>query len=201
MPLEIEAKFEITDIAVYEMLCKLRSLGGDTLHASRKKQTDIYLDTEDRAIKKSGASYRIRDGKEVTLKRNSKKESGRFEREEIVYAISSDLIGALKTYDLDAPVVKAAQEITKGSPLSEVLTVENNRTTLTIDGVEIAVDNVTYKSGERTAHSYELEIESKGASSETIEKISALLKQMFGDFLVPSEESKYERGLKLLREK
>lgn len=180
---------------------------------SAKKQTDLYFDDDSLTLHSIGASFRLREKKgtlRVTLKKRlpSMKlysERGLYERieEEIVITgpqkkalLAGEPINVLP-YRLLAYVAPYCGK------LQAKVTVTNNRKTLILEDAdhrpaELCLDQVTYDiAGIKNGPYFEVEIESKGANREKIEELAYYLEENLG--LIPSRQSKYERGISLLK--
>src|SRR6185369_15525904 len=61
-PVEIEAKYAISDPAVFDTLAELRAVGRYTLRPTGEREVvDHYLDTADRDLLKAGYACRLRE--------------------------------------------------------------------------------------------------------------------------------------------
>lgn len=205
---DANAAFDLFDETIAPVGFKIRDFSNRS-----QIQEDMYFDDSQFSLYNNGCSFRFRKRKgslRVTLKKRfcSKQETtdiGLYERIEEEATITpkqreslfvGDAINVLP-YRLIAYVAPHCLKI------KPVLKVINERRTHIIEDiyhrkVEICLDRFTYQiEGQSFGPFYEVEIESKGAHKEDISKLSAELMGSLG--LIASPESKYERGVSLLR--
>lgn len=180
-----------------------------------KKQVDSYLDDDNFTLHKSNVSFRLRKKSEnsrITLKKRmplnkGDEKEGLYYRMEEEVAISRAQEEALLRGERINPFpYRLISYLAPGcGKLRKVLEVHNNRTTALITDkllqrIELCHDLVTYKSGdEEYGPVFEIELESKGADCDLMDLLAEVLKDKFN--LIPSKDTKYEQGLKLLKTK
>ena len=207
--MEIEAKFSAPDDAALERLRALGELAGFELGAGETAQmSDVYLDTDDRALQSAGMFCRRRDlGGRVllTVKRSGGGRPGAVHRRD---EWELDLPPEL---DPDAgpdqwPAGEARERVTKaarGRPLQPLAEIRQTRLArpVTRDGrvvAELSLDTLTFVVGDGAqAPRYEVEAELKGEGVE--DDLAVLAAALQRDFdLVPQPLSKFERALAAL---
>lgn len=206
--MEIEAKFDVADEAMFERLCALQSMEGWTLTPTgAETHIDRYFDARDRRVERAGFACRERhiergasSQRLLTLKSLGAAVGDVHLRREIELALD-ELI------DLSAPLTwptgeafALLRELTQDAPLVErfVLsqTRHKRRTVRDAHGtlaVELSLDHVALPSG---THFFELEAEllPGGAEADLLDFIAALRRQMP---LVPQPLSKFTRAIQL----
>jgi len=178
-----------------------------------KKQVDTYFDDDDFSLHAAGTSFRVRNKKTglcITLKKRfpAKKENSqkelyqRIEEEAIIsFSQKNELLSGkpLNTF----PYRLISYTVPDCGKLKPRVIVRNKRKTLYLRDrqylkAELHLDSVIYEiEGKAHGPYFEIEIESKGTPLETIEKLAGNLEKKLG--LMPSRQSKYERGISLLQ--
>ncbi|MBU4501634.1 MAG: CYTH domain-containing protein [Nanoarchaeota archaeon] len=204
--MEIEAKF-MTKPHVFEDILDLTEIAGykveEVIDISEK---DTYLDTKDMDFHKQGMSFRIRKEDErflVTLKGKPKRDGAIYSRLEDEEIINESDIPKIYDMSLDiAPIIKA-KKLAKNKPVSKIFIVDKQRKRMVIVNdnysIRIDMDIIEYLIEDVVGHEYELEIEAKDAPIGEVKIVRDFLISKFGNYLYPSEKSKYERGLDLLK--
>lgn len=219
-PYEVEYKFMVpgskSDATVtFELVDKAVKEKGFNIVSDKKtaQQVDLYFDDEELTLHSIGASFRLRKKKDnirVTVKKRlpAKKgysEEGLYERVEEEAVISQFQEKALLAgepinvfpYRLIAYIAPYCRTL---KPIVKVI---NDRRVLNLKDsnncqVELCLDNVSYEINSKTVGPYfEIEIESKGSPRESVRDLANFLEENLG--LIPSHQSKYERGISLLK--
>ncbi|MGZ4200180.1 MAG: CHAD domain-containing protein, partial [Thermoleophilia bacterium] len=217
--MEIEAKFNVPDAATLERLGELGELAGYEL-AGREvaDMTDVYLDTDDRALQAAGLVCRRRDRGDrvvITVKRRgdapaSGGAAGGDETSAIHRRDEWETVvpGALAPIAAPAswPAGEARERVLAAAherPLKALVEVRQSRVmrNLTREGriiAELSLDTLTIVTpGGPLTPQHEVEVELKGDGTEAdLAQIAALLQ---GDFaLEPQPLSKFERAMAAL---
>jgi len=219
---QIEYKFLVpeSDVsAVYEIIdgC-IEELDFSVVEKPKRatEQIDDYYDDANFSLHKSGASFRVRkkanDNLLVSLKKRKPIEdiyacSGLYERieEEAVITLSqeNDLQNGKPVNILPYRLLPF---ITKNmGVLQHVMTVKNQRKAFVLQDdslrkIYLRLDSVSYNffnSASPKNTFFELEIQSKEASKELTRQLAEKISVSLG--LLPSGQSKYERGISLLK--
>jgi inosine-uridine nucleoside N-ribohydrolase/uncharacterized protein YjbK len=180
-----------------------------------KVQTDTYFDDDRLSLHAGGASFRVRK-KEGTICATLKKrlpaekaysDTGLYQRIEEEAIITSDQEKELLAgQDINAFPYRLLPFIAPGCKiLSSKFQLSNKRKTIILSDndnynrkIELCLDKISYKiEGNERRPFFEIEIESKGAHRDTIKKIADYLESNLE--LIPSQQSKYERGISLLK--
>jgi len=205
--MEIEAKF-LTKPEVFEEILKLKEIAGYKIKEVLDiDECDTYLDTEGLDLHKNEMSFRIRKQDNeflVTLKGKSVKTGAIYSRKEEEEYIEEKDIPKVYDYSLEIKPVAEVKKLTNGKRLSEIFTIDKKRKRVVIVKddfiIRLDMDTIQFLIDGSDNEEYELEVESKNAPLEEVEKVQDFLKKIFGDSLEPAEYSKYERGLKLLKQ-
>ncbi|MEM7029444.1 MAG: CYTH domain-containing protein [Chloroflexota bacterium] len=201
--MEIEAKFSVPDIEIYNQLKQMDHLAGFELSASKEKQViDTYVDTDDRLILNAGYGCRKRvqpDGLLVTLKGLGTIDGAVHRREEWEVLLTTD---QPPTHWPDSPVRERVKQIIGGAALQPLVQLAQTRIVqfiyqdqrrmaeLSLDSVRLAVQ------GKEQAY-FELEIELIPPESEALlVNLVSTLQQNF--HLQPETRSKFERALSFI---
>ncbi|HUK77579.1 MAG TPA: CHAD domain-containing protein [Thermoleophilia bacterium] len=207
--MEIEAKFSAPDAATLEHLRELDELAGFELGAGETAQmSDVYLDTDDRALQGAGLFCRRRDLGDRTLltvkRRGSGKPGAVHRRDEWELELPHDL--APDAGPDEWPAGEAREQVAKaarGRPLQPLAEIRQTRVAraVTRDGhtvAELSLDTLTFVVGDGVqAPQYEVEAELKGEGAEA--ELAVLAEALQRDFgLVPQPLSKFERALAAL---
>lgn len=222
---EIEYKFMVqaagkaaAEAIFRDIEAELRS-SGFTLQGSPqgfRLQTDTYLDDDKFSLHQVGASFRLRCKKDqirITLKKRIPSTSGSgyspeglYERLEEEVTITTAQEKLLRdSQQINAFPYRLVPYIAPGcGRLQPVLVVENKRKTLLLADsnrqlVEVCFDQVyvSFEPNKKVGPFFEVEIESKRAEWQKVKDLAEHIGEYFG--LLPSRQSKYERGVSLLK--
>lgn len=202
-PVEIEAKFIVSDEATLQRLLEMRELGGFRLEPGPTTQvTDSYRDTANRAIHRGGYACRIRrqdDGQIGTLKGLGRAEGAVHERlhDEVV------LDAGEAPADWPAsPARKLALALSQGESLIELFSLSQQRHTRTIHAgdqqvAELSLDVVEMHIGDELKTTFEVEAEL--APDGTPDDLALMVADLRDKWqLQPQPRSKFEQGLAAL---
>jgi purine nucleosidase len=224
-PYETEYKFLVTDneseaTAAFELIAEQVKQSGFIIESDdegrrAKEQRDLYFDDTRLTIHSCGASFRMRQKKDsigITLKKRlpltkAYSDKGLYERieeEAIITAPQKEAL--LEGHPINVfPYRLIAYIAPDCGKLEEKIEVINNRKTIAVRDesgriAELCFDKVKYIiNGKEYGPYFEAEIESKGASRVKLKKLADDLEQRIG--LIPSSQSKYERGISILKTK
>uniref|UniRef100_A0A7V4G7N9 CYTH domain-containing protein n=1 Tax=Desulfobacca acetoxidans TaxID=60893 RepID=A0A7V4G7N9_9BACT len=178
-------------------------------------QVDTYFDDETLHLHQNRTSFRVRSKKDqvrITLKKrvhiasgSSYSPKGLYERLEEEVTITPAQEQALRRGEsLNVFPYRLIHYVAPGcGPLKEVVVVKNQRKKLTLvekhgQEVELCFDQVIYMiEGNEVGPYFEVEIESKGAPRLEVQALAHILEETWG--LIPSRQTKYERGVSLLK--
>ncbi len=201
----------------------LRETGFRVREESQKRsrqQFDLYFDDKRLTLYNSNVCFRLREKKEVLRvtfkKRFPATDEGAwhealYERiEEEVLITEPQKEALLKGEPINVfPYRLIAYIAPQCRSIWPVLRVKNRRQVLLLEDahhrkVELCLDEVTYESpgkeGTPVARPmFEIELESKGAPRESVGRLARHLEKNLG--LIPSRETKYQRGITLLKKK
>ena len=211
-PGDAEALFDMLQEASAYQDTGFSIIGGA---ASARRQIDTYFDDDLLSLHRIGASFRIRkkdkDNVLLTLKKRVPAFSvipkeGLYERieEEVV-------LNSCQERDLRSgkeigvfPYLLLAYVAPQLGVLKPKVVVANQRKVVALQdrrgrAAEVCLDTVTYEfeGWNRGMVYHEVEIESRGAARDAIDALAKSWEQQYR--LVPSRQSKYERGISLLR--
>jgi inorganic triphosphatase YgiF len=212
--IEIEAKFQAKSPQVFDQIRLHKQVAGYTLLDQRNTpQQDTYLDTTTGLLTRNGAALRIRQKTLTAGVTEERTQLVTFKaRTEEIYTytelempitdqqMQALLGGNLEKVHLEA--VEAAVKHLKGERVFPILHVENCRETWCLDAeagcIEVCLDEVRYANMDRTQsiQEYGVELELKAGEPEFLEQIAGALSQQYD--LIPTFQSKYERGVTLL---
>ncbi len=212
--IEIEAKFQAKSPQVFDQIRLRKQVAGYTLSDQRNTpQQDTYLDTTTGLLTRNGAALRIRKKTPTAGVTAERTQLVTFKaRTEEIYTYTelempitdqqaqALLSGNLEKVHLEA--VKAAVKHLKGERVFPILHVENCRETWYLNAeagcIEVCLDEVRYANRNRTQsiQEYGVELELKAGEPEFLEQIAGALSQQYD--LIPTFQSKYERGVTLL---
>ena len=213
--LEVEAKFQVTSPQVFDQIRLRKQVAGYTLSDQRNiPQHDTYLDTMTGLFLRNGASLRLRKkflatvaiktGTQlVTFKTQAK---GVYTRTELEMPITDQQVQALLNGNFErvhVEAVEATVNYLQGEQVFPVLHVENLRETWCLNGdagcIEVCLDAVRYADMDRTqsVQEYGVELELKTGEPVFLQQIADTLSQQYN--LIPIFQSKYERGVALLK--
>ncbi|MFH1930168.1 MAG: nucleoside hydrolase [Pseudomonadota bacterium] len=221
-PYEIEYKFTVpgtkgdayTAFRLIPELIVESNFFIDDFDKKAKEQTDTYFDDDRFSLHAVGASFRVRRKKKDNIQVTPKKrrpvskgfsKEGLYERiEEETVITSSQEAELIAGKPINAfpyrLLLYIAHDCGKLAPKVKVI---NNRKVLHIRDeqyrkAELCLDKISYEiDGVVHGPYFEIEIESKGAPREKIKELADYLEENLG--LIPSEQSKYERGISLLK--
>lgn len=199
--MEIEAKFEVPDDAIFQKLLSLETLGEYRLApGGEQRTTDRYLDTPGRDLFHAGQALRRRadraGGPElVTVKGLGGARDGVHRRSELEVVVPRD--SPPERWPAGPPRDVVLQ-LKGDQPLVEVLTLRQHRTAREVMREDrriamLSLDRVEFSEG-ATARELEIELMPAGDGTD-LESLSTLLAP-FG--LRPQPVSKFERALSLL---
>ena len=203
--LEIEAKFTVTDQAVFQRLIDCVELGGLQLaKATIVQVSDSYRDTAARDFLRAGYACRIRhqgSKRVATLKSLGIADGAVHSRRELQVALT-----ARETPEEwpDSEARDLALSLGGDRPLTELFTVRQKRhVRVAHDGshpaVEISIDAVHFITPHRVRDVLELEAELlPGGSMQHLSGLVGVLQQDW--HLEPQRLSKFEHGLAILAE-
>ena len=212
--IEVEAKFQVKSPQVFDQIRSQKRVANYTLSDPRNTpQRDTYLDTTTGLLTRNGAALRIRKKipasgvieettQLVTFKAQTEDIYTYTELEMPITNQQAQAIlsGHLEKVHVDA--VKAAMKYLKGDKVFPILYVENCRETWYLNAeagcIELCLDEVRYANRDKTqsVQEYGVELELKVGESEFLEQVAGTLSQQYD--LIPTFQSKYERGITLL---
>ena len=212
--LEVEAKFQVTSPQIFDQIRSQKQVADYTLSDwTNSSQLDTYLDTTTGLFLRTGASLRLRKkflttgaikaGTQlVTFKTQAK---GVYTRTELEMPITDQQVQALLNGNFERVHVEAVEATVhhlKGEKVFPVLHVENSRETWLLNAdpgcIEVCFDTVRYVDMDRTqsVQEYGVELELKAGEPVFLQQIADTLSQQYD--LIPTFQSKYERGVALL---
>lgn len=176
-------------------------------------QKDTYFDDDQFSLHALGASLRVRRKTKDNVLLNLKKrgpridrysKEGSYDRIEEEAVITSSQEKALRAGKaINAfPFRLLAYIAPRLGKLSPRLVLSNSRSVISLENrndqqVRLCLDSVCYKTDRPSAVFREVEIEGKGTSGKQLSDLARFLERQLG--LIPSRQSKYERGVSLLR--
>jgi CHAD domain-containing protein len=203
--MEIEAKFAVPDVAVFQRLQAVEHVAGFSLSAHQIQQVhDTYLDTDERLILANGYACRCRETESevlITLKALEKAEGAIHRRQELEISLPSY---APPQDWPESPVRELVLEVTGGAPLIPLFDLRQTRVFRRMSHGELLVaqlslDNVRVIAGDRRRSHFELEVEL--APQGTTSDMGAIVTFLQDEWnLVPEPRSKFERALAFLDE-
>ena len=202
--MEIEAKYAISNPAVFNALLGLRALGTYTLRPTGERHVvDHYLDTAQRDVFRAGYACRLREREAgrawlLTVKGLGKAEGAVHEREEYECEVPANAAPADWPECLACEMV---QRFSEGRALVELFALRQVRIDRAVAQGERAVGELSLDTVDTTIaghqmHTRELEIE-LGALG-TQEDLHALDAELHAYAVRPATASKFERALALL---
>ena len=212
--IEVEAKFQAKSPQVFDQIRLQKQVAGHKLSNQQSTpQQDTYLDTVTGLLTRNGAALRIRKKiltAEVTKERTQlvtfkAQTEDIYTYTELEMPITDQQVQALLSGNLEEvhlEAVKAAVKYLKGEKVFPSLYVENSRETWHLNAeagcIEVCLDEVRYTNRDRTESVQEhgVELELKTGEPEFLGQIADALSQQYD--LIPTFQSKYERGLRLL---
>ena len=212
--IEVEAKFQATSPQVLDQIRLQKQVAGYTLSDQRNTpQQDTYLDTTTGLLTRNGAALRLRQKISASglIEERTQLVTFKAQTEEIYtyteleVPITDQQAQALLSGNLEkvhVEPVEAAVKYLNGESVVPVLYVENLRETWGLNAdagcVEVCLDEVRYTNKDRTqsVQEYGVELELKTGEPVFLQQIADTLSQQYD--LVPTFQSKYERGATLL---
>ena len=212
--IEVEAKFQAESPQVFDQIRSQKQVAGYTLSdPENTPQRDTYLDTTAGLLTRNGAALRIRKkaptagaiGERIQLVTFKAQTEDIYTYTELEMPITDQQARALLSGNLEkvrVEAVEAAVKYLKGEKVAPILHVENCRETWCLDAeagcIEVCLDDVQYANMDKTqsVQEYGVELELKTGESEFLQQIAGALSQQYD--LVPTFQSKYERGVTLL---
>ena len=208
---EVEAKFQVTSAAIFDQIRSQQQVAGYTLSDRvNTPQRDTYLDTTAGTLLKQGASLRLRQ-KEltasviqlVTFKTPTQEVYTRTELEMPLTDQQAQMLLSGNLEKIHVAAIQVALRHLKGEKVFPVLHVANTRETWCVNSkvgcVEICLDDVRYADADKTRYTqeYGVELELKDGKTVFLQQIADALSEQYD--LMPVFESKYERGVMLLK--
>ncbi len=197
--MEIEAKYTTSELT-FDKLLKVHALGDYMLEAAEEQYlTDHYLDTGDRAIRKGGYAFRVREKNGIwllTLKGLGTTESAIHRREEYEVEIQSDITPQQWP---DSPARDLVFSLTRSQPLFELFVIRQHRTLCKVFRGErlvgeLSLDVVDMGSFGQQERTYEVEVELESHGTiEDLQVLDEILQNNYG--LRPETRSKFERAM------
>jgi hypothetical protein len=184
-----------------------------------RRQVDLYFDDNQLTLYESGVSFRLREKKDVmrvTLKKRLPASMQMFGHEALYERIEEEAVVTQpqKNALLDGKQINVFpyRLIAYIAPQCRLiwpkLKVVTNRQVLILEDadhrkVEMCLDEVTYAPPRNDGAAslpphFEIEVESKGAPRDSVKRLALHLEKDLG--LKPSPETKYQRGIALLKE-
>ncbi len=204
--MEIEAKFVVPTMGIFQRLQAADRLAGFALAARQVKQVrDTYLDAADRPILAAGYACRQREqegGILITLKGLGGAEGAVHRREELEILLPA---AAPPTEWPAGPVRERVLALIGQAPLRPLFSLQQTRSVRQVKRgrqtmAELSLDDVrlTSEGAEQTYLELEVELAAQG-SEEELATIVACLQEEWG--LEPEPRSKFERALAFLEER
>ena len=212
--IEVEAKFQAKSPQVFDQIRSQKQVAGYTLSDQQSiPQQDTYLDTTTGLLTRNGAALRIRKKIPVSGVIEERTQLVTFKAQtEDIYAytelempITDQQAQALLSGNLEkvrVEAVVAAVKYLKGEKVLPILHVENSRETWYLNAdagcIEVCFDEVRYANTDKTqsVQEYGVELELKTGEPKFLQQIAEALPQQYD--LIPTFQSKYERGVTLL---
>lgn len=196
--MEIEAKYTASEAQLADLL-KDRVLGEYRLEDLEEQfLTDYYVDTAERDIWKAGYACRMREKNGqwiLTVKGLGGVEGSIHQREEYEVEIQQDTPPELWP---DSPARDLVTSLVRSSPLVELCTIRQHRTTRAVYQDqrrvgEMSLDVVDMGSADQLQRVYEVEVELE--QDGTLEDLRVLDKSLRSYGLRPEPLSKFERAM------
>ena len=200
-PVEIEAKYAVTDPTVFAALLDLETLGGYALRPKGERRLiDHYLDTPHRDVLRGGFACRLREGEEedrwlVSVKALGKAVGAVHQREEHESHIAPN--APLAEWP-EGPAREIVTRLSGGQTLAELFALRQRRARRAVeqDGRSVGVlslDTVEIDTGSRETVTHEIEIELTATG--TMNDLHALGAALKPYKLKTQSKSKFERAL------
>jgi len=201
--MEIEAKFSVPDVEIFQRLRSTQELAEYPLSAGQTKQVqDTYLDTEDRSILAAGYACRRREGREgtlITVKGLGGAEGAVHRREEL--ELQMPAYQPPEAWP-PGPARDKVLDLIRAAPLSPLFELQQVRFERVVSQderliAELSLDAVRLAAGEKELSFFELEVELTPQGTE--EDLAALVACLQDEWkLEPETRSKFERALAFL---
>ena len=208
--IEVEAKFQAKSPQVLDQIRARKQVAGYTLSDWRSTpQQDTYLDTRDGLLTRNSAALRIRqkirapgttaNGETVVTFKAQTEDI--YTYTELEMTVTDQEVQVLLSGNLEkvrVEAVEAAVRYLNKETVLPVLHVENLRETWCLNAeagcIEVCLDQVRYADKDRTQsiQEYGVELELKAGEPGFLQQIANALSQQYD--LVPTFQSKYERG-------
>jgi len=203
---EIEAKYAISDPAVFDALLELRALGEYGLRPTGERHVvDHYLETADRDLLRGGYACRLREGEAngqwlLTVKGLGGADGALHQREEHECEVPP---GSGPADWPESPARDIVTRLSEGRPLTELFTLRQLRTSRAVEQGdravgELSLDTVDADIAGRKTRALELEIEL--GPSGTMDDLHAIDAELREHDLKAQSTSKFERALAMLDE-
>jgi triphosphatase len=202
--MEIEAKYTVSDPAVFDTLRELPTLGGYALRPTGERHLiDHYLDTPNRNLLRGGYACRLREGEAdrhwmLTVKGLGGADGAVHKREEHECEVPPDT--APDEWP-EGPAREIVTRLSDGRPLAELFTLRQHRVCRSVEHGErivgeLSLDTVEADIAGRETLSREIEIELW--ASGTVEDLHAIDAALRPYKLKAQSASKFERALAML---
>jgi triphosphatase len=207
--MEIEMKYQISDKQLARKIWEDEYLSSIEEKDSREKiyMKASYFDTDDYTLSKYDIAFRIRmEGNRLvaSLKWNGSSENGKHTREEIYVPVTDEncFIAPDPYIFQESEIGREMLTLINDQPLHSILETRFLRSRMRVDTgktiCEIAIDEGEIVTDFGNLPISELEIELFSGEPEDITRIGEILAEKYE--LVPMNQSKYARGVKLLED-
>ncbi len=204
MPQEIESKFHVKSLRIFDLIRSQKQIAGHNLTNQEKvAQCDVYFDTLNGQLFSQGKSFRLRQSCEqyaVTFKEKLTGNHVRMEFEETITELQAQrLLDSDLTDVFQVKVIQTAISHLGTNRINPIFCLQNNREKWYLDSglanLEICFDSIQYMDigQSRFFEENELELELKEGDPEFHWKITNLLSQQYT--LTPSFQSSMSVGL------
>jgi inorganic triphosphatase YgiF len=197
--MEVEAKFAVPNAEVAARVRRARALGPFPLEPTELRTLhDVYLDTDERRIWRSGYALRLRhrDAEHLATLKSLRGGAGHVKRRE---EVEVELPGPLLPAGWPAgPLRERVLGMAEGAPLKPLFDLHQRRwvRTITAEGrvlVELSLDEVRMERGNRKERFRMLEVELLSGTEEEFHVILALVGEVWQ--LEPDRRPKLERAI------
>ena len=204
MPQEIESKFHVKSLRIFDLIRSQKQIAGHNLTNQEKVvQDDVYFDTLNGQLFGQGKSFRLRQScgqYAVTFKEKLTENHVRMEFEETITELQAQrLLDSDLTDVFQVKVIQTAISHLGTNRINPIFCLQNNREKWYLDSglanLEICFDSIQYMDigQSRFFEENELELELKEGDPEFHWKITNLLSQQYT--LTPSFQSSMSVGL------
>lgn len=204
MPQEIESKFHVKSLRIFDLIRSQKQIAGHNLTNQEKvAQCDVYFDTLNGQLFSQGKSFRLRQSCEqyaVTFKEKLTGNHVRMEFEETITELQAQrLLDSDLTDVFQVKVIQTAISHLGTNRINPIFCLQNNREKWYLDSglanLEICFDSIQYMDigQSRFFEENELELELKEGDPKFHWKITNLLSQQYT--LTPSFQSSMSVGL------